>query len=66
MLVEVLDGLRAGIPIQSRIELQTEATAEPLVALGAEVRPRLGQREVEVEENRLDVHTRYGVGVGHR
>src|SRR5207244_6819816 len=33
------------------VELEAEALAEPLVALGPELRPRARDREVDVEEN---------------
>ena len=56
MPLERLDRGRARLGVARRVELEPVALAEPPVALGAEVRPRLGEREVDVEENRPQGH----------
>jgi hypothetical protein len=40
----------ARVVVAPRVELQPVPSAEPLVALGAEVRPRLREGEVDIED----------------
>src|SRR6476619_4639352 len=51
-----LDRLLAGCGVARGIEVEAEALAEPPVSLRPELRPRPGDREVDVEENRPEVH----------
>ena len=66
VLVEPFDGLSPRCGVQRRVEFEPEPPAEPLVPLRTEVRARLRQREVEVEENGAGVHAGYGVAAGQR
>ena len=51
MAFDRLDRSRASLRVSLRIELEPEAAPERLVSLRSEVRPRLDQREVDVEED---------------
>ena len=48
--------LLAGRRVARRVELEPEARAQPLVALGPELRPGPGDREVDVEEDGAQHH----------
>ena len=54
MVLEVLDRRRAGLRVELGIERQAVAGAGLAVALGPEQRAGLGEREVDVEEDRFD------------
>src|SRR6185437_2204559 len=46
----------ARLAVAGRVELEAEALAQAAVALGPELRPRAGDREVDVEENGAQHH----------
>ena len=46
----------ARLAVAGRVEHEAEALAEPPVALGPELRPRAGEREVDVEEDGAQAH----------
>ena len=50
---DALDGPLACLAVARRVELEAEALAQPLVALGTELRAGLCDREIDVEENCL-------------
>jgi hypothetical protein len=54
MVLEILDRGRAGLRIEPGVERQPVPGACLAVALGTEQRAGLGEREVDVEENRFD------------
>src|SRR5439155_22412457 len=56
MALERLDGVRPRLRVSGRVELEPEPPAESPVALRAEIGARLGNREVDVEENSLKRH----------
>ena len=51
MPLDSLDRGRPSVRVPARIELEPEASAERLVALRPEIRARLDEREVDVEED---------------
>ena len=51
MALDPLDRPLARLAVARRVELEAEALAQAAVALGAELRPGPGDREVDVEEN---------------
>jgi hypothetical protein len=50
-LAEILDGRRPRSVVQSWVEMQAVARARPAIAIRAEQRARLCDREVDVEED---------------
>jgi hypothetical protein len=60
MLPQPFDRFRAGFLVERRVELEPETAAEALIALRSKIGTGLRQREVEVEEHRLDVHAPTG------
>jgi hypothetical protein len=56
MPLERRDGVSTRLGVARRIELEAEAPAEALIALRPEIGPRLGNREVDVEENGSQCH----------
>src|SRR5436309_3150571 len=52
--LDALDGPLAGGRVTRRVQLQPKSLAESLVPLGPELRPRPGDRKVDVEEDGLD------------
>src|SRR5688500_12838205 len=65
MVAQVLDGGDARLGIARGIEGQPVALARSPVAVGPEQRPRLDEREVDVEENRFDAMTLGYTSAGH-
>jgi hypothetical protein len=53
VMLEIQEGSRAGLRVANRVELEPVAPAGVAVAARAEQRPRLRDREVDIEENRL-------------
>src|SRR5581483_556762 len=49
--LQVGHGRRPRLLVAGRVEVEPEARAEPPIAVRAEVRARLGDREVDVEED---------------
>src|SRR6266446_78788 len=54
--LERRDGVRTRFAVAPRIENEAEALTEPPVALRPEIGPRLGDREIDVEENGAEGH----------
>src|SRR5205085_9585272 len=54
--LERLDGRRPRLLVAGRVEAEAELRAAAAIALGPELRARLGQREVDVEEDRATLH----------
>jgi hypothetical protein len=54
VVLKILDRRRSGLQVELGVERQAVARAGLAVALGPEEWPRLGESEVDVEENRLD------------
>ncbi len=62
MLLERFDRGRAGLGMFRRVELEPVTAAQELIALGPEIGARLGEREVDVEEDGVQVQ----ILAGHR
>ena len=65
VVLEVFDRRRAGLRVELGVERQAVARAGLAVALGPEERAGLGEREVDVEEDRLDPTRAFYTSAGH-
>ena len=57
--LEIVDRGAARIFVARGVEDDSEALAETPVSLGAEIRPGLGEREVDVEEDGAQLHAAF-------